>query len=450
MSLLCHAVDRGRSRRTIRTAGKAFSALLIAAVGLSLTGSGAQASPNAAPAVSAPRITFGVQPGLRTGPDTSRSTFSYSATPGARMADYLVIRNYADAPVTLQTYAGDAFNGPTGAYDVLRRSSKSKGLGAWIQLDRSSVTIAGRSLVVIPFRVALPANAEPGDHEAGIVAAIITQEIRSNGSKVMVEERVGARVHVRVSGTLHPQLVVRKLKTSYHGSPNPFGSGSATVTYEIANVGNVSFSATQSLHVHSLLGGGASTPKLAAIPELIPGNTIKETVQVTDVWPGVRLNAGVTLIPAPSPQFPIPTLAPVRASHSSWAMPWMLLLSILLAAALAWYVRRRRQAKAVLAAKKPIAKKPGAKRPAVKRELVTSGARTSAASKPSSPARVIDLDDADDDADEADRIDLRDTPPMKVDLRNPFASEAIDLSEETALRAGPDSGNSSSPTHTGK
>ena len=324
MSLLCHAVDRGRSRRTIRTAGKAFSALLIAAVGLSLTGSGAQASPNAAPAVSASRITFGVQPGLRTGPDTSRATFSYSATPGARMADYLVIRNYADAPVTLQTYAGDAFNGPTGAYDVLRRSSKSKGLGAWIQLDRSSVTIAGRSLVVIPFRVALPANAEPGDHEAGIVAAIITQEIRSNGSKVMVEERVGARVHVRVSGTLHPQLVVRKLKTSYHGSPNPFGSGSATVTYEIANVGNVSFSATQSLHVHSLLGGGASTPKLAAIPELIPGNTIKETVQVTDVWPGVRLNAGVTLIPAPSPQFPIPTLAPVRASHSSWAMPWML------------------------------------------------------------------------------------------------------------------------------
>jgi hypothetical protein len=447
MSLLCHAVDRGRSRRTFRTASKAFSAVLIAAVGLSLTGSGAQASPNAAPAVSAPRITFGVQPGSRTGPDTSRSAFSYSATPGARMADYLVIRNYADAPVTLQTYAGDAFNGPTGAYDVLRRSSKSKGLGAWIQLDRSSVTIAGRSLVVIPFRVALPANAEPGDHEAGIVAAIITQELRSNGSKVMVEERVGARVHVRVSGTLHPQLVVRKLKTSYHGSPNPFGSGSATVTYEIANVGNVSFSATQSLHVHSLLGGGASTPKLAAIPELIPGNTIKETVQVSDVWPGVRLNAGVTLIPAPSPQFPIPTLAPIRASHSSWAMPWMLLLFILLAAALAWYLRRRRQAKAVLAAKKSVVK-----RPAVKRELVTAGARSSASApaKPSSPDRVIDLDDDGTDADDDDRIDLRDTPPMKVDLRNPFASEAIDLSDETALRAGPDSGNSSSPTHTGK
>jgi hypothetical protein len=209
----------------------------------------------------------------------------------------------------------------------------------------------------------------------------------------------------------------------------------------VANSGNVSFSATQSLSLHALLGGSASAPKLAAIPELIPGNTIKETVQVKGVWPGVRLTAGVTLIPAPSPQFPIPTLAPIRAGHSSWAMPWMLLLFILLAAALTWYIRRRRIGKTVLVAKKPVVM-----RPTAKRELVTTGARSAAAApaKLGKQPPVIDLDD------DEEPIDLRDTPAMKVDLRNPFAPEPIDLSEPSAPKTGLDGGNPSSSTPTGK
>ena len=143
-----------------------------------------------------------------------------------------------------------------------------------------------------------------------------------------MEDRVGARMHIRISGALHPQLLVRKLKTSYHGSLSPFDSGSATVTYEVANTGNVRFSATQESELHSMLGGSASVPKLAAIPELLPGNSIQQQVKVSGVWPGIRLSATVVLVPAPSSQFPIPTLAPIRTSHSSWAMPWTLILLI--------------------------------------------------------------------------------------------------------------------------
>jgi hypothetical protein len=416
MTFLCHVSFRKRSGRAISAVVKGFSALLIALIAASFMGVQAQAAPAPAPAASAPRLTFGVQPGTRTGPDSTRANLSYSATPGARMNDYIVIRNYADASVTLQTYASDAFNGPTGTYDVLRRTTKSKDLGAWVKLDRSSVTIKGRSLVVIPFRIQLPAGVEPGDHDAGIVAAIVTQQLRANGSKVSVEERVGARVHVRVSGALHPQLVVRKLKTSYHGTLNPLGSGSATVTYEIANTGNVTFSATQELQLHSTLGGGADVPKLAAIPELLPGNAIHQQVAVAGVWPGVRLKATVVLVPAPSPQFPLPTLAPVRASGSSWAMPWTLLLLIVLVALLTYlYIRRRRR--------EPAPKASTSGRPTPKRELVSAGARA----KPVVPAQPAAHEPD-------DEIDLRDPPPMKVDLRNPFAKTPIDVSDGTVTK----------------
>ncbi len=212
------------------------------------------------PAANAPRITFGVQPALRTTFDSSRADFSYSATPGARMTDYIAFRNYALAPVKLDTYAGDAFNGPTGAFDVFRRNQKSTDLGAWISLARSSVTVPGRGFVIVPFRVSVPADALPGDHDAGIVAAIITQELRSNGSKVNVEERVGARVRLRVSGPLKPELTVRNLKVTYTGSLSLVGNGRALVTYDIANTGNVVLSADQRVQLHALIGGTKKAP----------------------------------------------------------------------------------------------------------------------------------------------------------------------------------------------
>jgi hypothetical protein len=290
--------------------------------------------------------------------------------------------------------------------------------------------------VIVPFSIALPSQAEPGDHDAGIVAAIVTQRLASNGSKVSVEDRVGARVHIRVSGPLHPQLVVRKIKTSYHGSLNPFGGGSATVTYEIANTGNVRFSATQELQLHSMLGGSGKAPKLAGVPELLPGNSITQQVKVSGVWPGVRLTATVVLVPAPSPQFPIPTLAPIRAHHSSWAIPWMLLLLlILIALAVFFFVKRRRRNAAAAAA--------AAKRPARNRELVGAGAPANAKAPLAEPPAVEPADEP---------IDLRDIPAMKVDLRNPFAGKQIDVRDATSLKpdSDPGAGSQSSSTPTGE
>jgi hypothetical protein len=367
-----------------------------------------------------PRLTFGVQPATRAGFDSSRADFSYSATPGALVNDYLAVRNYADAQVTLQTYAGDAFNGPTGGYDVLKRGQKSKDLGAWIKLDRSSVTVPGRGFVIIPFHVRMPFSALPGDHDAGIVAAIITQQLRSGGNRVTVEDRVGARVHVRVSGPLRPQLSVRSLKTVFHNSLNPFGSGSATVSYQVVNTGNVRLSAAQRLQVKSMIGGSGVVPKLPRLPELLPGNSFQQQAKVTGVWPGIKVKSTVTLDPAASPRFPVPGIKQVRKSASTWAIPWMLLAvlaALALIVAAAWWLRRRKAA-AKRAAKPAVPEK----------ELVGAGVGA-AADTPREPPiwEPIDLRDP-----EPAAVDVRDSEPHPVDIRDPKDRDVIDLRPEEA------------------
>jgi hypothetical protein len=416
MRSLCQAHHELRvSHRPGRTAGRVALAVGLAAASLALAAAPAQAAP--APSAQAPHITFGVQPGLRNTFDSTRADFSYSATPGARMTDYVAIRNYANAAVTLQTYAGDAFNGPTGAYDILRRGRKSKDLGAWITLARTSVKVPGRSFVIIPFRIQLPAGALPGDHDAGIVASIITQQLRSNGSRVSVEERVGNRVHIRVSGPLRPQLSVRQLKTVFHGALNPVGSGSATVSYAVVNTGNVRLSAAQQVQLHAMIGGTRKV-RLARLPELLPGNSFKQQADVSGVWPGLRVKATVALDPAASPQAPVPGLVTIRKSASTWALPWTLIGLIALLAglmALVTWLRRRRAAAA-----------PAAK-PEAERVLVGAGIGGPGSDElPVQPT--------------GDPIDRRDPAPVEVDVREPGDHDVMDLFEQPAPKSDPDSG----------
>jgi hypothetical protein len=404
-----------RIRGSLRAAARRLAASVVVA-GCALgafTGPAAAATPPATPATAA-RLTFGVQPALRSALDSTRADFSYSATPGARINDYIAIRNYALAPVTLQTYAGDAFNGSTGAFDVLRRGQKSKDLGAWISLERPSVTIPGRSYVIIPFRIQLPANALPGDHDAGIVAAVITQQLRSNHSRVSVEERVGARVRIRVSGPLKPELSVRQLKTVFTGSLSPLASGRAMVTYEIVNTGNVVLSTTQRVEVHAMIGGTKQAPSLAAIANLLPGNSARVSVTVRGVTPGIKVKATVVLDPKGSSTEPVTGLVEVRRSSSTWAVPWTLIglivLILLVFAAARWSLRRRARNRA-------------ARIPEQSRELVGAGVAAGPASPPTQPT-----------------IDLRDAPPVEVDVRDPAEADVIDLRKQDAPEAEPPDG----------
>ncbi|MFF2850654.1 WxL protein peptidoglycan domain-containing protein [Streptomyces sp. NPDC058001] len=301
------------------------------------------------------RATFGVQPSGPKKPDR-RSDFSYSATPGAAVRDHIAVLNHSTRPLTLSVYASDAFTTEDGGFDLLARGRKSKDAGTWVTPTKRKVTVPARSRAVVPFTLTVPAKAAPGDHAAGIVAALVSTRTGAKGDRVAVEQRVGARVHIRVAGELKPQLTVEDLHATYHGTANPFGGGSATVTYTVRNTGNVRLGARQTVRVSNAVSGPRTADKVPAVKQLLPGGSVKVTASVHDVFPALRSTATVTVDPVPVGGDIDPALPGTTRSTDFWTVPWALLALLLLivAGVTAWLLRRRRRARRAAGAASPV------------------------------------------------------------------------------------------------
>ncbi|MEV6373243.1 WxL protein peptidoglycan domain-containing protein [Micromonospora musae] len=307
----------------------------------------APSSPSA-PAASAPPpvITVGVVPSTAKGPN-GRSAFTYKLNPGASLTDYVGIVNHSKRPVTLAVYASDAFTTSRGGYDLLPADRKPVDVGSWVRLPARTVTVPSTSRVDVPFTLTVPANATPGDHSGGIVASLTATTTTGQGNQVAVDHRVGSRIHLRVAGELAPALAVQDLVVRYDGSANPLRGGTVTATFNVRNTGNVRLSGQPSLQVAGAFGLGRRTVDGAALPEILPGGTVRTSIRLTEVPPLLRLTATAAVAPRPvdgQVLDPPPTTATARSSL--WTPPWTQLLLLVVCGALGWglfTVRRRRR-----------------------------------------------------------------------------------------------------------
>ncbi|MEW2397000.1 DUF916 domain-containing protein [Streptomyces sp. NPDC046862] len=326
------------------------------------------------------RTTFGVQPSSAKKPD-ARPNFSYGATPGAAVKDHIAVFNYGTSALTLRVYAQDAFTTADGGFDLFAAQHKPTGAGSWIKLRRNQVKVPARSHVIVPFTLTVPQKATPGDHTGGIVASLSAAGADTKGNKVAVDQRVGARVYLRVAGELTPRLAVEDLHTAYHGTANPFGSGSATVTYTIRNTGNVRLAARQAVGVRDGMGGAAKVARLRDLPELLPGDAVRITTSATGVLPAFRDTTTVTVDPEPvRGDIKHRILPRVTRTGAFSAVPWglLVLLLVLAAAATVLLLRRRRRRRATTGGVKPVRKASGAK--SGTKSGATSGAKSGATS----------------------------------------------------------------------
>jgi hypothetical protein len=291
-------------------------------------------------------VTFGVRPATETAPD-NRNNFSYGATPGAIVHDFVAVSNVSEAPVALKVYASDAFNTPEGGFDLLASGRQPVDIGAWTKTRDSSVTIPGRSVVIVPFTVTIPADATPGDHSGGIVAALTTEQTNAQGQKVSVEQRVGSRIYLRVAGDLRPELSVRDLTATYSGPF--FGRGDATIHYTVRNTGNVRLGASQSVKVSTPWGSDVDAPAVDPLAELLPGGAVEKTTTVHGLLPAGWLTANVRLVPVPPAGSGDPALPTVEQDHSFAAVPWIVIsaLGLIVLIVLAGRYRKRRRGKPV-------------------------------------------------------------------------------------------------------
>jgi hypothetical protein len=263
-----------------------------------------------------------------------RSSFSYAVNPGGKITDAMVVANRGRTPLALTVYTADGFTTGTGRLDLRAKDQKSTGIGIWVQPTGDHITIAPGKTAEVPFAVTVPANATPGDYVGGIVTSL-TQPDQAQG--INVERRLGIRIKLRVGGALTPGLAIEKLHIGY-------GGGDASVSYTIHNTGNAVQSAQQAVSVTGPFGLlRADAGKIAAPPELLPGESWKVTVPVKDVSPAVLLTATATLTPLiTDASGSTTTLKPVSATAHGWAIPWLILVLVVVLVAAIFAVRALR------------------------------------------------------------------------------------------------------------
>jgi len=274
---------------------------------------------------------------------TDRQNFGYEIDPGKAVSDAFVISNHDVLPLDLALYGADGFTTEAGQLDVVTQGTESVALGAWIDFAADSVTVPAGESVEVPFTVTVPDNATPGDY-AGAVITSLGQPSAEQG--ISVDRRLGIRIHLRVGGTLAPALTVDDMHVDYSGTFNPFGTGDATVSYTLENTGNARLTAGQTISIAGLFGMlPADAPDVAVVPELLPGESWKVSARVAGVFPTFWLSAKtVVTLESASNDTADAAIAPVEATATTWAVPWALLVLILVVAALivaAVFVTRR-------------------------------------------------------------------------------------------------------------
>jgi hypothetical protein len=341
------------------------SASLTAAVGVSCAASAATTSPTPKPSASAtagtvtpapktaaPEVTWGIGPTAAVGAN-QRPYFSFGVTPGAQATDHVTVVNYSTTPLTLNIYAVLADNNAdTGAVGFENSNATPVDAASWLTVGSSRpdvVTVPGRpngsappGQVTLPVKLVVPLNAQPGDHVAGIAAALTVASNNSKGEHVNLEQRVVTRAYVRVSGPLNPKLEIANLHASYHEAGFTLGAGSVLVTYTVRNIGNVRVGAAQSVHVSGLLGSSKKVAP-ANIVQLLPGGQEKVSVVVHGVLPTVLVRPHVTVTPSAFPGDADPLLKKLAASTWTWAVPWALLVVVVPILVALWWRRRGRR-----------------------------------------------------------------------------------------------------------
>ncbi|MET9619229.1 DUF916 domain-containing protein [Streptomyces sp. NPDC006464] len=272
----------------------------------------------------------------------SRPYFYLSADPGTTVTDQVTVANKTGAPLTFLVYGADAYNTERdGGFAVRSRQEKQTGAGAWITPERTRVTVPARSVVTVPYTLAVPADAEPGDHPGAVVA--LDERVAAGGAgavAVGVQRAVGARVYLRVNGPTMPALAVEDVTLAQDRPLVPgAGESSALISYTLHNRGNVTLNPRVALRAEGLFGRTLLERASAGVPsELLP----RQKIRLTERWAGSpQFDRGEVTLTA--------TATDVRESGrvSFLAVPWAAAGLVVLGAAAGLTglrVRRRRAA----------------------------------------------------------------------------------------------------------
>lgn len=294
-------------------------------------------------------ITWAVTPADAEGAD-GRTIIEHTLTPGAQLEEHLAIRNLSAQAVTFRLSAADGFFTRAGRFDMLPSDRPSSGAGTWISMVET-IDVAAGAIAVVPFRIAIPDDAEPGDHTAGVAASVFNVQNTAEGTAVGVESRVGFRVALRIAGALTPSAELTAASIGYEQAWNPFRPGGAVAILTLRNTGNTR------LLLDGVLRLGSRTVVFPDLQErrqeLLPGEERQIELRIDGVWPLIAVPAKLEITPTSFAMDGSTTaIHPLAAGLTLWAVPSPQLALLLLLSSFVGLVavlrRRSRRRLAVL------------------------------------------------------------------------------------------------------
>lgn len=286
-------------------------------------------------------VGISISPVDEQGSETDRTRYSYQMEPGQTVEDKVRVTNVGTLPLDLTVFATDAFNDDEGNYALLETGRPPEDAGSWVTFSGSpqvELSLKPTESVVVPFTVTVPANATPGDHPAGVVAAAAP-----SGGDLAVERRIANRMYVRVAGAIQPSLTISSFSASHSGGWNPF-DGHITTRATITNNGNVALGGRMLLEGTTWFGTGVGVGVDEQIMELLPGNTRTITVELDEVAQVgfAQLNWTLASSIEGDALRPDTALPVVERDAFVLALPWIAVVPLMLIAGAAVFFRWRR------------------------------------------------------------------------------------------------------------
>lgn len=142
--------------------------------------------------------------------------FTFEAHGNTVIDGLAVVKNRGRAAGTARIYAVDATTEARGGVAYGMYQDKPANVGAWVQLETDSVTLAPGENQIVSFQVSVPAGARVGDHVGGLVVENIdggTVQQADNGRReatfhVKLQTRSVVAVQVTVPGESVEQIDV--------------------------------------------------------------------------------------------------------------------------------------------------------------------------------------------------------------------------------------------------
>lgn len=166
-------------------------------------------------------------------------------------------------PSTANFGAKDESGEPDFAFDV-----PSADLASWIQIDKTPVTVEPGETKEFNFKIAVPADAEPGGHYAGIFFA--SGGSASSGGQIGIQSKLGSLIILTVDGAIREQGAISSITLD----------GKATVSrppvdfnIRVKNSGNVHFKPKGKVTILNMFGGEVDTLTLPQDRNVLPGQT---------------------------------------------------------------------------------------------------------------------------------------------------------------------------------